>query len=896
MKRHAKQFLALFFALALTVAGVPTSDLNTVQAAESVSTKRVSDDRYLPQVAKDHIAEIVTADSNYGAFGNAIADLCSEYDEENRAYDADDKYVLCRLIAQTNGENIDWNMLGAEQVIAGPEHYYIIQFPDEDTTKLVEKWLLSNPNVVSVEPDIVISLDNEGITFTDEDVITELAEEQVEDNANSLSWGISHIGAKEYADSLLNVTNPGTIVAVVDTGVEFTHPFLAGRLMNGYDFIDNDADPTDGHSHGTHVSGTIVDCTEGLAGKITIMPVRVLNNGGSGSSSQVASGIRYAADNGAKVINLSLGGGHSSYKDDAIAYARSKGVVCVVAAGNDGKDVDAYNYCPAHSEGAITVIALDSNETIASYSNYGASCDVSAPGSNIYSSVLNGRYGTKSGTSMATPHVAALAGMIRYKYPNLDNVSVEKIICDNTRDLGTTGKDNYYGYGIVDVTNLVDKNPTISNFIVTFDANGGDGAPVAIAKYPGTSVVIPSTVPYREGYDFKGWSVTPNGAVTYLPGDIYNSDANITLYAVWGALEILNSFPREYKVQIARTGTYNLYSFVPTVSGTYTFESTGNEDTYIAIYGASMNQLAYNDDGGSSYNFKLSYNFNAGQQYYVMAKLYDATEIGVFTMVVTTSGSLAITSQPSDVTIESGRYAKFNVSSNYSDVYYQWLVSKDNGANWDRCAEASATSRQLIVEATNEKNGYKYACVVLWKSDNNINVTSAIVTLNLTQIGTFPTFGWYQNVYWYENGLRQGTYDDPQGVLGDGVVRGREIYDQGTNAWYWLDSCYDGKKACSKEVWVPYVFSAEAGWTYQQMAEVASMCGDMTQQVLDGMVSRRGKWIRYDDQGRLIIGWYTTPEGKTYYYDPITGLMAKGYVTLGGVTYHFDEITGILVG
>lgn len=123
--------------------------------------------------------------------------------------------------------------------------------------------------------------------------------------------------------------------------------------------------------------------------------------------------------------------------------------------------------------------------------------------------------------------------------------------------------------------------------------------------------------------------------------------------------------------------------------------------------------------------------------------------------------------------------------------------------------------------------------------------------------------------FWYENGVKQGTYSDPQGVMGDGVVRGREIYDPDSHAWYWLDAVYDGAKAVNKEVWMPYIYKTETPG------------------------STNGKWVRYDESGRMITGWYNNSNGR-YYYDPTTGAMSKGLTTIGGKKYYFDDSTGVM--
>ena len=159
--------------------------------------------------------------------------------------------------------------------------------------------------------------------------------------------------------------------------------------------------------------------------------------------------------------------------------------------------------------------------------------------------------------------------------------------------------------------------------------------------------------------------------------------------------------------------------------------------------------------------------------------------------------------------------------------------------------------------------------------------------------------------YWYENGIRQGTYDDPKGVIGNGTVRGREIYDPASDGWYWLDAVYDGAKACNKEVWMPYIYQNEASWGDAEIEMNANNSGSMKQQVINFIKNRDGKWVRYDADGKMVKGWYTVegddekiyPEqiGNTYYYDYQTGLMAKGWQTIEGQDYYFDETTGVLV-
>lgn len=160
------------------------------------------------------------------------------------------------------------------------------------------------------------------------------------------------------------------------------------------------------------------------------------------------------------------------------------------------------------------------------------------------------------------------------------------------------------------------------------------------------------------------------------------------------------------------------------------------------------------------------------------------------------------------------------------------------------------------------------------------------------------------NWYWYENGTRQGTYDDKNGVVGDGTIRGREIYDGVTDGWYWLDACYNGARAINKEVWMPYIYQDEKKWSEEELIRNSYSSGDMANQVVEAIKSGSGKWVRYDGNGRMYKGWFTVTEdlaayypsqvGNTYYYDNQTGLMAKGWVTIDGERYHFNEVTGVL--
>ncbi|MFC4599376.1 S8 family peptidase [Cohnella hongkongensis] len=249
--------------------------------------------------------------------------------------------------------------------------------------------------------------------------------------------------------------SPDVIVAVLDTGVQSDHPDLQGRLVRGVNIVDPSSDPEDDVGHGTHVAGIIaaeVNNNEGVAGMTwytKIMPVKVLDSTGAGSTYSVAEGIIWATDNGAHVINMSLGNyAQAEFLHDAIKYAHERGVVLVAASGNDNTDQPGY---PAAYPEVIAVAATDPDERRAEYSNYGDYIDVAAPGTSIPSTYPGSRYAALSGTSMASPHAAALVSLVRAANPGLSNVEVADLIRSTAKDLGQAGKDVEYGYGQIDV-------------------------------------------------------------------------------------------------------------------------------------------------------------------------------------------------------------------------------------------------------------------------------------------------------------------------------------------------------------------------------------------------------------------------------------------------------------
>ncbi|MBG0827339.1 type VII secretion-associated serine protease mycosin [Planomonospora sp. ID67723] len=286
------------------------------------------------------------------------------------------------------------------------------------------------------------------------------------DTFRYVQWPLDRLSAEAAWTS---ATGTGQTVAVVDTGVDGSHPDLTGAVLPGADLVTSGGDGrTDPNGHGTHVAGTIAARAgnglgvAGLAPGARILPVRVLDSEGSGWNSDVAQGIAYAVDHGATVVNLSLGGP----QDDpmlkaAIDYALGKDVVVVAAAGNSGRDcatlsspmpgVNCGNPTeyPAAYPDLITVAATDETDARAVFSGYKPYVDLAAPGVDVASTYPSGRYVYMDGTSMATPHVAAAAALIRARFPAMGVSEVAARLVGTAHDLGAAGRDDFFGAGLI---------------------------------------------------------------------------------------------------------------------------------------------------------------------------------------------------------------------------------------------------------------------------------------------------------------------------------------------------------------------------------------------------------------------------------------------------------------
>ncbi|MBN2846907.1 MAG: peptidase S8, partial [Coriobacteriia bacterium] len=307
------------------------------------------------------------------------------------------------------------------------------------------------PGVAYAEPDYPVRA-----VWTPDDPLFAVAPR------DAYQWAPRRIQAEEAWDL---ARGAGVLVAVVDTGVDLDHPDLVDNIEAhlGWDFVNGDGDPSDDNGHGTHCAGTVAAVTDnatgiaGMAPEARILPVKVLDSGGGGSTSTLAEGIDYAVAQGADVISMSVGGATGSTTLRlAVSNAAAAGAVLVAASGNEGAGTVLY---PAAYAESLCIGATDAGDARTSYSNYGTALDLMAPGGTasqaIISTVRDG-YGVKYGTSMATPHVAGLAALLIGERPHLSPGSVATLLSATAVDLGAPGWDIYTGSGLVQARAAVD--------------------------------------------------------------------------------------------------------------------------------------------------------------------------------------------------------------------------------------------------------------------------------------------------------------------------------------------------------------------------------------------------------------------------------------------------------
>ncbi|MHA2281380.1 MAG: S8 family serine peptidase [Promethearchaeota archaeon] len=407
---------------------------------------------------------------------------------------------------------------------------YNVEFNEEDSYFNASIVYISLENIESFIPE---SKSTPGIAYVEPNFYNQLDFVPNDEYYASDLWALPLIGMESAWDHELG--SHDILVAVVDTGIDYTHPDLSTNYLPlGYDWVNEDENPMDDHMHGTHCAGTIagiINNMEGVAGmaNVSIFAEKAFNFLGWSSSSFTRSALMHAVDMGADIISCSWGG--SSYSEtlyEAIEYAINHNVMVIAAAGND--DSNELHY-PAAYPGVIAVSATDQNDLKASFSNYGDWVDISAPGVDILSTVpydvKDYYYGFASGTSMATPHVSGLAALVKSAFPTSNASQIETLIYDSALDLGDPGFDIYYGHGRIDATNIFGPDTTPPSY--TNLVESADPLILGLTEVISIDVSDPSGV-NQVIIEFEG----SNHSMTNIGGNTWQYDAwkpsNIGIY------------------------------------------------------------------------------------------------------------------------------------------------------------------------------------------------------------------------------------------------------------------------------------------------------------------------------------------------------------------------------
>jgi len=425
------------------------------------------------------------------------------------------------------------------------------------------------------------------------------------DTYRSKQWALNTLKAETAWKSAVG---NGVTVAVVDTGVRGNHPDLSGKVLSGYDVVARGTSATDQNGHGTHVAGiiaAIANNKRGIAGMTKgskILPVRVLDAKGNGDTAGVAEGIRWAANHGAKVINLSLAFDEGDpATQSAVAYAVSRKVVVVAAAGNNGCGLPGSGpIYPAGYADVIGVSSINSSGAASSFSACGPAVDLAAPGRAIISTTIQrsvglgcasaSTYCTLSGTSMASPHVAAAAALaIDEIGPTWTRAGVELLLKSTATDLGSSGRDSRYGYGLVNpVGTLRHINTHFVLTLPTASTVGGDNVHVAgkLLRTDGSAVSdVPATLSATLDGNNYSWALTTSSTGSFSKNVALPHNATFTArFAGNGSTD-----------DTSRAATF------AKVSPRWTYSHTGS-DVSVTNYSIYGQNLSLQKQSGSTWN------------------------------------------------------------------------------------------------------------------------------------------------------------------------------------------------------------------------------------------------------------------------------------------------------
>jgi thermitase len=422
-------------------------------------------------------------------------------------------------------------------------------------------------------------------------------------------WHLGKIGAPTAWDT---TQGAGVTIAILDSGVDGSHPDLVPNLVAGYNFASNNTDIADVCGHGTAVAGSAAARGNngiGVAGQAKIMPIRVASKDASGGctayTSTIASGITWAADHGARIANISYGPlAGSATIQSAAQYMKSKGGLVFVSAGNNGVDE---NITPTTT--LIAVSATDSTDAKASWSSYGSFVSLAAPGAGIWTTSQGGTYGGWNGTSFASPVAAGVAALMMAAAPSLDGAQIEQALFASAAPLGAAGRDPLFGYGRVDaaagvravsatvpvadtqaptaaITSPAASSSVSGTVTVAVNATDNVGVDRVELKANGTVIGVDSASPFSFAWNSAG---APNGMST-LVATAYDKAGNATASSPV-SVNVANAVP--VPARDTTPPTVHIDNPVTgTVSGTVTISTSANDNSGAA----ALTQTIYIDN------------------------------------------------------------------------------------------------------------------------------------------------------------------------------------------------------------------------------------------------------------------------------------------------------------
>jgi subtilisin family serine protease len=404
----------------------------------------------------------------------------------------------------------------------------------------------------------------------------------VEAIGQTMPWGIDRINVPQaWAQS----SGEGVKIAILDTGVG-PHPDIT--VYGGYDFVNNDADPSDDNGHGTHVAGTLAAVFNdfgvvGVAPQAHIYSVKILGSDGKGNSAWAIQGIEWAVNNDVQIISMSWNASNTWSLRAAVNNAYNSGILLIAAAGNENNKV-AY---PAADESVIAVSATKQDNTRADFSGVGSAVELAAPGVDINSTWLNDGYAVMSGTSMATPHVSGVAALVWAKNPALTNIEVRRILQDSAVDLDVTGRDIYYGYGFVDAHAAILATPSAIEADFTWSPStvyaGGTVTFDASASSSQHSIITGYTWDFGDGNNAT--LNTPIATHTYASAGSF--DVTLTVHDEFGFSNSTSKPVRVLQDEVPPVTAANYDGSWQTTDFTITLVATDNEsgvkETYYRI-------------------------------------------------------------------------------------------------------------------------------------------------------------------------------------------------------------------------------------------------------------------------------------------------------------------------